>query len=530
MQFRVLGALEVFDHDRPLDLGAIKQRSLLALLLLNANEVVSTDRLIAELWGDSPPTTVAKSVQVYVSRLRKEIPGDRLVTRPPGYVLRVGPAELDLEVFERLRREARGLPPGAAAETLRDALALWRGPPLGDLAYEPFAQAEIARLEELRLAALEERIDADLADGRHADLVGELRARVAEQPLRERLRAQLMLALYRSGRQAEALDAYQHARRELLDDLGLEPCAALKRLERAILEQDPALDLEHETGPTRRPTAAPERSLLVVPEALAGPDALLHLASLLAAAETPRELIVVTVVPAAEVGTATAALADHGDALRKRGLPARTAAFSSPAPGADVVRLATNEDVDLVLLDAGPSPLAGEAAIVLDRAPCDVALVLRAGGPPRGGSVVVPFGAATHDWAALELAAWVARATGAPLRLMGAAADHREDGRDASRLLADASLMVQRGAGVRAEPLLASPGRRGVMELAHGAGLLVVGLSDRWRDEGLGRVRAELADAPPAPTVFVRRGPRPGGLAPDGTRTRFGWSLTGASA
>jgi DNA-binding SARP family transcriptional activator len=530
MEFRVLGPLEVVKEDRPLDLGAAKQRSLLALLLLNANEVVSTDRLIAELWGDSPPATVAKSVQIYVSRLRKELPGDRLATRPPGYVLRVDSAELDLEVFERLRREARGLPPGAAAEKLREALALWRGPPLADLAYEPFAQAEIARLEELRLAALEERFDADLANGRHADLVGELRARVAEHPLRERLRAQLMLTLYRSGRQAEALDAYRQARRTLLDELGLEPCAALKRLERAILEQDPALEVKHEAGPTQRLPPAPERSLLVVPAALDGADALLCLAAPLAAAETPREVILATVVAAAELAAATAALGVHGDALRDRGLPARTAAFSSPSPGADVVRLASNEDVDLVLLDGGSAPLAGEAAVVLDRAPCDVALMLRAGGPPRKGSVVVPFGAATHDWAALELAAWVARATGAPLRLVGAAADHREDGRDASRLLADASLMVQRGAGVRAEPLLASPGRRGVIELAHGAGLLVVGLSDRWRDEGLGRVRAELAAAPPAPTVFVRRGPRPGGLAPDGTRTRFGWSLTGAGA
>ena len=530
MEFRLLGPLEVLERDRVLMVGGGKQRALLAVLLLHANEVVSTDRLLDDLWGSSPPATAAKSIQLYVSRLRKEIPDGRLVTRPPGYVLRVGREELDLEVFERLRREARGVPPEAAAEKLREALALWRGPPLADLAYEPFAQVEIARLEELRLAALEERIDADLAAGRHADLVGELRARIAEHPLRERLRAQLMLALYRSARQAEALEAYQCARRELLDELGLEPCEALKRLERAILEQDPALDVEPDVRPVRRRAVEPERSVLVVPAAVDGAEALLRLAAPLAAAETPRELILATVVPAAELGAATAALAVHGDALRERGLPARTAAFSSPAPGADVVRLASNEDVDLVLLDAGSAPLAGEAAVVLDRVPCDVALMLRAGGPPGDGPVVVPFGAATHDWAALELAAWVARATGAPLRLMGAAADHREGGRDASRLLADASLMVQRGAGVRAEPLLASPGRRGVMELAHGAGLLVVGLSDRWREEGLGRVRAELVGAPPAPTVFVRRGPRPGGLAPDGTRTRFGWSLTGAGA
>ena len=140
--------------------------------------------------------------------------------------------------------------------------------------------------------------------------------------------------------------------------------------------------------------------------------------------------------------------------------------------------------------------------------------------------MIVPFGAAWHDWAALELGAWVARATGAPLRLIGAASDRRDDGRNASRLLADASLIVQRSAGVVAEPLLASSGRGGVMALAEGAGLLVVGLSERWREEGLGRARTLLVDSPPAPTVLVRRGPRPGGLAPAETRTRFGWSLT----
>jgi hypothetical protein len=144
--------------------------------------------------------------------------------------------------------------------------------------------------------------------------------------------------------------------------------------------------------------------------------------------------------------------------------------------------------------------------------------------------VVVPFGAGGHDWAALELGAWVARATDAPLRLIGAASEGSEDGRDASRLLADASLIVQRTAGIVAEPLLASPGRRGVAALAEGAGLLVVGLSERWRQEGLGRVRDEIAQAPPAPTVFVRRGTRPGGLAPAETRTRFSWSLTGAAS
>jgi hypothetical protein len=143
--------------------------------------------------------------------------------------------------------------------------------------------------------------------------------------------------------------------------------------------------------------------------------------------------------------------------------------------------------------------------------------------------VIVPFGAAEHDWAALELGAWVARATGSPLRLIGAASDEGDGGRDASRLLADASLIVQHTAGVFAEPLLATPGREGIYALAVGTGLLVVGLSERWRQEGLGRIRSELASAPPAATVFVRRGPRPGGLAPVDARTRFTWSMTSAA-
>jgi DNA-binding SARP family transcriptional activator len=557
MEFRLLGPLEVADRDRSLALGGVKQRSLLAVLLLHANEVVSTDRLIDELWGGEPPATAAKSVQVYVSKLRKEIGEGRLVTRAPGYVLRLDASERDLARFEQLVAEARRAAPESAARKLREALALWRGPALADLAYEPFVQAEIARLEELRLAAVEQRIDADLAAGRHAELVGELESLAARHPLRERLRSQLMLALYRSARQAEALDAYRAARRELAEELGLEPSEELKRLERAILRQDPALELPEEARPPARasrasapgshaptPAQAPagrtparasqaparDRALLIVPRALDGLDALLRLARPLAASEPPRELIVAGLVPAAELHAATAALARARDELLADGLAARTAAFSSPAPGDDIVRLASQEAVDLLLLNAGGSPLGGETAVVLEQAPCDVALLVEAGGALRDGPVIVPFGAASHDWAALELGGWVARATGAPLRLIGAASDRgREDGRDASRLLADASLIIQRTAGIVAEPQLASPGRQGIVALAEGAGLLVVGLSERWREEGLGRVRGELAESPPAPTVFVRRGPRPGGLAPAETRTRFSWSLTGAA-
>ena len=254
IEFKLLGPLEVLAERGPVSLGPPQQRALLALLLLNASEVVSRDRIIDELWGEQPPATATKLVQVYVSRLRKALEPDRargasgriLVTRPPGYLMAVEPEQLDLGRFERLRREARealaASNPAGAAQKLGAALALWRGPPLGDLAYERFAQKEIARLEELHLAALEERLDADLALGRHADLIGELEALVAEHPLRERLRGQLMQALYRSGRQAEALEAYQNAHRAMTEELGIEPSRELQELQQAILRHDPALE------------------------------------------------------------------------------------------------------------------------------------------------------------------------------------------------------------------------------------------------------------------------------------------------
>ena len=532
MEFRLLGPLEVVERDRALPVGAGKQRALLAILLLNANEVVSTDRLHDDLWGEAPPATAAKSIQLYVSRLRKELGDGRLVTRPPGYLLRVEPHELDAARFRRLVGEARNAEPERAARKLREALDLWRGAPLADLEYEPFAQPEIARLREARLTALEQRIDADLACGRHAALVGELEALVSEHPLRERLWAQLMLALYRSSRQAEALEAYRAARRSLSDELGLEPGTELKQLEQAILQHDPELDLARPAATPRRAPAptTPERSVLVVPGILDDLPRLLRIAEPLAEASPPRELVIAAVVPGAELGPATAALAGRRDELHGRGVAARAAAFTSPAPGDDIVRLATGDGVDLLLMDAGAAPLEGTSREILERAPCDVAMLVAAGGAPGDGPVIVPFGAAWHDWAALELGAWVARATDKPLRLIGAAGDHREDGRDASRLLADASLIVQRQAGVVAEPLLASPGRAGIMALAEGAGLLVVGLSERWQDAGLGAVRSQIVATPPAPSLLVRRGTRTAGITSGESPTRFGWSHTVGAA
>ena len=246
MDFRVLGSLEVVDGGREIPLGGAKQRAVLAILLLHAGEVVSVDRLVDELWGERPPDTATKTVQVYVSRLRKALGDGVLLTRGGGYLLDLDPKQLDANRFERLVAEgqaalARG-DARTAGELLRQALALWRGPPLADFAYDGFAQTEIARLDELRLAALEARIEADLADGRHAALVPELEALVSDHPARERLRGQLMLALYRSGRQSEALESYQDARRALAEELGLEPSRDLQALQRAILGQDPALD------------------------------------------------------------------------------------------------------------------------------------------------------------------------------------------------------------------------------------------------------------------------------------------------
>jgi YVTN family beta-propeller protein len=235
MEFRILGPLEIAENGRMLALGTGRQLALVALLLVHRNEVVSGDRIVEQLWGESSPPTAAKIVRNSVSLLRKEL-GDRLVTRSPGYLLRVEPGELDAERLEHAVADG-GL------QALIEGLALWRGSPLAQVAYSDFARTEIARLEELHLTAIEARIDAELALGEHARLVPELEALVRANPLREHLRAQLMLALYRSGRQADALEAYREARRTLDGEVGLEPGRELQELERSILNQDDALDL-----------------------------------------------------------------------------------------------------------------------------------------------------------------------------------------------------------------------------------------------------------------------------------------------
>ncbi len=246
MEFRILGPLDAVDDGRPAVLTGGKQKALLALLLLHAGRVLPVERLVDDLWGDEVPESARKMVQIFVSQLRKQLPDGSIETRPPGYRLVLDGHTFDLHRFEQLHARARDelAADGAeqAAETLRQALDLWRGPPLAEF-QEPFARQEAARLAELQLTCLEERIDADLDLGRHADLVGELDVLVRRHPLRERLRGQQMLALYRSGRHPEALAAFQRFRRSLRDELGIEPSARMKDLERLVLQQDASLEL-----------------------------------------------------------------------------------------------------------------------------------------------------------------------------------------------------------------------------------------------------------------------------------------------
>ena len=242
LEIRVLGPLEVSENGHPLALGGGKPRAVLAMLALRPGKTVSTDRLIDGLWGERPPVTAVKLVQLYVSQVRKALAasgnGGEIVTRGRGYELRLDAGAVDAARFERLIAD------GAA----REALALWRGPALDDVADEPFAAAEIRRLEELRIAAVELAVEGDLGAGRHRQLVAELDELVAEHPLREKLHAQRMLALYRCGRQAEALEAYRRARATLVEEIGVEPGPELRRLHEAILRQDPSLELSVRDG------------------------------------------------------------------------------------------------------------------------------------------------------------------------------------------------------------------------------------------------------------------------------------------
>ena len=338
VELRLLGPIEVERDGAASALGGQKPRALLAVLALEPGRVVSVDRLVEALWPGDPPETAAHAVQVYVSQLRKAL-GPVIATRAPGYVLELDPEHVDVHRFSRLAQEGRAaLETGdaAAAEVaLREALALWRGPALADFVYEPFAQTQIARLEELRTVVVEERIDADLALGRHAELVSELEALVQAEPLRERPRAQLMLALYRSGRQADALAAYRAARETLVEELGIDPGPELRELEAAILRQDESLLLEE--TPLARPPMQFRRLVTMlfvdVVESMA-----------LAAALDPEAL---GTVLRSYFETVSAAITRHGGTVEKYAGDAVMAAFGIPVSHEDDALRAARAALDI---------------------------------------------------------------------------------------------------------------------------------------------------------------------------------------
>jgi DNA-binding SARP family transcriptional activator len=483
IEFRLLGPFE-----GPHEIPGGKPRALLARLLLDAGRVVPSDKLVESLWGESPPPSAPKVLQAHVSALRKVLGTEAIETRAPGYALHG--ATSDLARFEELTERARRADdPAQRADLLGRALGLWRGMPLAEFRREPFAEAAAVRIAELRFDALVQRIDADLELGKHEAVVGELTALVADEPLRERPRWQLMLALYRSGRQADALLVHREGRARLVDELGIEPGRELQELERAILRQDAQL-----AGPHRRDTA--RGAILCV-----------GVAPLPLLAPLGRELVLVELhEDAASLRTAGAQL----HLLRGETGDVRTAAFTTSDPVPDIVRLAIEQRAELLIVAAAPDEL-------LAAAPCDVALS-NGVEQPGSGAVLVPFGGARAEWPALELGAWLARAHGLRLRLLGVEAGGGR--RDASRALAGASLALQRFAGISADTALVTPGPDGVLR-EDGAAIvasLPKGELDATR-------RALLAAD--VPVLLVHGGLRPGGLAPDRTMTRFSWSLSG---
>jgi DNA-binding SARP family transcriptional activator len=538
LDFRILGSLEVTSPAGQVRLGGPRQRSVLALLLLDPNRIVSIDRLADALYGEAPPVSAVTQVHRQISELRGVLEPERaagsgpsvIETRPPGYRIAVRPGALDLQRFERLaERAGSAFATGdseVAVRLYRDALALWRGEPLADLAFEPFARPIIERLLGLRLGVVEACLEAELELGRGGELVAELTQLVREHPLNERLRGQLMIALYRAGRQTEALEAFRAGRVALVEAFGLEPTPALRELEGRILRQDPALD--GSDPPLQAPAPERRRVLLAARE-----DGDLHglVALGRCLAELGRRELLITQAVAREGLLAAAVTATRGwrDALADDGVASRAAAFVSQDFGPDMARLALTHEADLLLVAAPagieedgmlPEALAG----LLEAAPCDVALL--AGSAPRSfeRGIVVLFGGSDHDWAAAELGAWLAAAAGVRLQLVGVRGQLGADGAGASRLLASASLAIQQLVGIDVDPSLADPGPEGVTAAARSTGIVIVGLSNRWRRDGLGASRRTLL-ASLSPTLLVHRGARPGGLAPRESRSRFTWTM-----
>ncbi len=483
LALRILGPLDVERDGARVRLGGAKQQAVLALLLLEDGRPVSSTRLIDGLWGASPPPSAAKAVQLYVSQLRKLLGSDAIETRGDSYALNVAGATVDLREFERLagdgRAQAGAGRPEAAARLFAEADAIWRGEPLAGLD-DPGLVAPRQRLDELRLLAHEMWIDARLALGHHADLVPELTMLARRHPLRERLHEQLMLALYREGRQADALETCRRLRDRLRDELGLEPHARVRDLERAILRQDASLDAP--------PSLHGARTVVV---AAADPEPVVALLAPLARSIGAELVILAPVGSSDEVAAASARLEPF------RSSDVRVAAFVTDDAVRDVGRLARDDGAEVVVV-------AGQDAPPLA---CDVAVLVGALETPIAGEVSVLFGGSTEDWRAVELAAVLARAHGVPLRLVGVV--------DAGALLARAALVVQRFAGIATVP---TPFVDGRLHEAVAGSIAVAGSAAAARVSV-----GELG----VPVLVLRAGVRPGLLAPPETMTMFRWSLLG---
>jgi DNA-binding SARP family transcriptional activator len=524
MEFRILGATEVLDGGRRIQLPSGRGRALLALLALHAGEPVSADRLIDELWGEGPPPTARTVVHGLVSRLRRVLeprtatsrPGALLQTIGSGYRLAVEPDAVDAHRFKRLIDEARGAPAEIGALKLSAALALWRGPALADFAYQPFAQRAITALEELRTQAIEDRIEADLASGRAADLVPELEQLIQDHPFRERLRGSLMLALYRSGRQADALQAYRDARSLLVEELGLEPGPALRELETAILRQDPALELP---STDRARTVAPTSSRSWLPrERRTVTVAVLDVAP---RANPDADAEAVGRLGALCARVATEVIERHGGRVERELGDTLIALFGFPVAHEDdalrAVRAVADAQAAVIALNDGPSALDG----VLYRSRAGI---------EAGDIVVAGPGAALRD----AVAGPVVRAAG---RLQQAAPDGKVvAGPAAQRLLRGAVIMkpfdgapggttgwqiLEIVAGAPAIPrALDAPmfGRQGEMTRLRSAFRRVVSSGTAWRltvlgDAGIGKSRLarELVSSIGADAnTITQRCPAPG--------------------
>jgi DNA-binding SARP family transcriptional activator len=550
VEFRILGPVEVQAEGRALSIRSERQRCLLALLLLNANRTVSLETAIDELWADDPPAKPVDAVQELVYQLRNALEqglprGSVLQRQGAGYRIVVGRDELDLQRFEHLVRMAEDARKGGAladaVSSLRKALALWRGPALANVRFDPrtAAQVHARRLDEVRLSVLIERLELDFFLGSAREVVPELEALVAEHPLNERLRELLMRALYGSGRQADALAVYQETLAVLREELGIDPNKRLQELHRAILRHDAELDVlldREQTPPAARPPGP--RSIVAVALEEDELDSLLALAEPLARSQQARELLLTLILEPADVAGlrhATSAVQQRRSEVVERGGEARAAAFTSAEAAHDIARLVEREGVDLLLLVAPTSlvengTLTADTTAIAMSVPCDLGLLVPREEPPAVGPIIVPFGGDAHDWAALELGAWLASASETPLVLLGVAAVPATGRRDASRALADASLAVQWSLGIATDVrLVEAGGEMNFLRHSSDASLLVLGMPDRWHREGIGSLRQRLARDAAARVLLVKKGARPGALAPRELSTIFAWSLAPAA-